>query len=167
MAEYFTLFLFVLVVVLGLISMGIVSIIYTYTQGKPPDMQTQLDLQILDNIWIWISYTILSITLLSIGVFYGQFGFETAQVLVALYTLLANLILASLTATLILKGILVFRSDWLEEIPDEKSQKMGRVTIGIYAVLLQLINSVWRMVNGATISQMPLMKILTKETRPS
>ena len=102
MAEYFTLFLFVLVVVLGLISTGVVSITYAYTQGKPPGMQTQLDLQILDNIRIWISYTILSITLLSIGVFYGQLGFETAQLLVALYTLLANLILASLTATLIL-----------------------------------------------------------------
>ena len=166
MAEFSTTFLWVVVVALGLISMAILIIIHKYTQGKPPGMQTQLDLQNLDNCRIWIGYTILSITLLSIGVFYGKLGFDTAQVLMALHSLVAHLILAALTLTLILKGILVFKSDWLEEVPDEKVQKVSRATMAGYAVFLQLTNSVWRMAKGAAITQMPLMNILTEDNQP-
>ena len=129
-------------------------------------MQTQLDLQILDNIRIWITRTVLSSPIFAIGVFYGQLGFETAQVLVALASLTFHLILASLTVTLILKGILVFKSDWLEEIPDEKVQTIARATTGMYAAFLQLINSFWRMAGDVT-TQEPGLDILTEDDQPT
>ena len=164
MEEYFPSSLLIIDVVLTLISIAFVTVIYKYTRGKAPGLQTQLDLQIFDNVRIWIIFSVSIIMVLAIRVFYGKLEFQSAQVIIAFLSLILHLIIAALTVTLILKGILVFKSNWLEEVPDEKVQKISRATIGVYVITLQMSNSVWRYVNGAT--PLPTMIFLTDDNEP-
>ena len=158
--NYLTSFLFVLGVILGLISISLLIIIYNYVHGKPPGMQTQLDLLVMDNIRAWTLYTVLSKVVLSIGVFHGKVGFYVAQVFVGIFSFVDHLVIAAFSVTLIVKWILVFKSDWFDEVSDEKVLKVSRISMVIYSIFLQLINSVWLIVNDI---KLPIIKHLTGE----
>ena len=144
--NYLTSSLFVLGVVLGLISISLLIIIYNYINNKSPGMQTQLELLVLDNIRAWTLFTVLSIVVLSIGVFQVKIGFYVAQVFLGIFSFVTHLAIAAFTVTLIIKWILVFKSDWFDEVSDEKVLKVSRISMVIYSTILQLINSVWLVV---------------------
>ena len=152
--------LVVLGVVLGLISISLLIIIYTYINGKPLGMQTQLDLLVMDDIRAWTLYTVLSKVVLSIGVFHGKVGFYVAQVFVGIFSFVDHLVIAAFTVTLIVKWILVFKPYWFDEVSDEKVLKVSRISMVIYSIFLQLINSVWLVVNDI---KLPIIKHLTGE----
>ena len=158
--NYLTSSLFVLGVVLGLISISLLIIIYNYINGKPLGMQTQLDLLVMDNIRAWTLYTVLSKVVLSIRVFHGKVGFYVAQVFVGIFSFIDHLVIAAFTVTLIVKWILVFKSDWFDEVSDEKVLKVSRISMVIYSTILQLINSVWLVVYDI---KLPMIKHLTGE----
>ena len=164
--DFMSICLFIIAIFLALISIALLITIFKYTQGKPPGLQTQLDLQILDNTRIWISFTVLFVITLVIGVFHGNLGFHTAQVIMGLFSIISHLIVSSLTVTLILKGVLVFKSNWLDDVQDEKVQKISRATTGAYATTLQLLSFIWKYVNGSNIVP-PLMAMLTKANQPT
>ena len=145
--NYLTSSLFVFGVVLGLISISLLIIIYNYINSKPPGMQTQLDLLVMDNIRAWTLHTVFSKVILSIGVFHGKVGFYVAQVFVGIFSFVDHLVIAAFTVTLIVKWILVFKSDWFDEVSDEKVRKVSRISMVMYSIFLQLINSVWLVVN--------------------
>ena len=124
-------------------------------------MQTQLDSLILDNTRAWTLFTIWTLSILSIAVFFGPTRFEFAYALIVILTITVNLTLAAFTVTVIVKGVLVFKPDWFDEMDDEKVQKMSRFTMIIYSTIIQLINTVcWSWVGGI---RSPLLKLLTKE----
>ena len=162
--SYLTSSLFVLGVVLGLISISLLIIIYTYINGKPLGMQTQLDLLVMDNIRAWTLYTVLStpfiVLVLSAGVFHGKVGFHVAQVFLGIFSFVNHFLIAAFTVTLLIKWILVFKSDWFDEVSDEKVLKVSRISMVIYSTILQLINSVWLVVNDI---KQPLIQHLTGE----
>ena len=160
--NYLTSSLFVLGVVLGLISISLLIIIYTYINGKPLGMQTQLDLLVMDNIRAWTLYTVLSIPflVLSTGVFHGKVGFYVAQVFLGIFSFVNHFLIAAFTVTLLIKWILVFKSDWFDEVSDEKVLKVSRISMVIYSTILQLINSVWLVVNDI---KQPMIQHLTGE----
>ena len=160
--NYLTSSLFVLGVVLGLISISLLIIIYNYINGKPLGMQTQLDLLVMDNIRAWTLYTVLSIPflVLSTGVFHGKVGFHVAQVFLGIFSFVNHFLIAAFTVTLLIKWILVFKSDWFDEVSDEKVLKVSRISMVIYSIFLQLINSVWLIVNDI---KLPIIKHLTGE----
>ena len=164
--DFMSICLFIIAIFLALISIALLITIFKYTQGKPPGLQTQLDLQILDTTSIWITFTVLSIIVLVIGVVHSNLGFHTAQVFLGLFSLIFHLIVSSLTVTLILKGILVFKPNWLEEVQDEKVQKISRGTTVAYATTLQLLSFIWRYVSGGSNVLPPLMAMLTKDNQP-
>ena len=87
-------------------------------------------------------------------------------IFLGLFSLIFHLIVSSLTVTLILKGILVFKPNWLEEVQDEKVQKISRGTTVAYATTLQLLSFIWKYVNGSNIVP-PLMAMLTKANQPT
>ena len=157
--------MFVLGVILGLISLVLLTIIYHYINGKPPGMQTVLDLLILDIILCWALFTIIVVTVLAIGVFYGNLGFHLSQILLGFLSFINHLALATVTVTLIVKGILVFKSDCLEEMSDESVQMIGRISVVIYSTILQAINSVFWALKGGV--QLPLMSLLTGDDQPT
>ena len=103
-------------VTLGLISIALLCHIYTYINEKPPGMQTQLDSLILDNTRAWTLFTIWTLSILSIAVFFGPIGFEFAYALIVILTITVNLTLAAFTVTVIVKGVLVFKPDWFDEM---------------------------------------------------
>ena len=164
--DFMSICLFIIAIFLALISIALLITIFKYTQGKPPGLQPQLDLQILDTTSIWITFTVLSIIVLVIGVVHSNLGFHTAQVFLGLFSLIFHLIVSSLTVTLILKGILVFKPNWLEEVQDEKVQKISRGTTVAYATTLQLLSFIWRYVSGGSNVLPPLMAMLTKDNQP-
>ena len=164
--DFMSICLFIIAIFLALISIALLITIFKYTQGKPPGLQTQLDLQILDTTSIWITFTVLSIIVLVIGVVHSNLGFHTAQVFLGLFSLIFHMIVSSLTVTLILKGILVFKPNWLEEVQDEKVQKISRGTTVAYATTLQLLSFIWRYVSGGSNVLPPLMAMLTKDNQP-
>ena len=150
-----------LAVTLGLISIALLWHIYTYIYEKPPGMQTQLDLLILDNIRAWTLFAIWNLSILSIAVFFGPIGFEFAYALIVIATITVNLALSAFTVTVIVKGVLVFKPDWFDETDDEKVQKISRFTMIINTSIVQLINTLsWSWIGGI---RSPLLKLLTKE----
>ena len=157
---YLNSFLLVLGVVLGLISISLLIIIYNYINNKSPGMQTQLELLVLDIIRAWTLFTVLSIVVLSIGVFQVKIGFYVAQVLLGIVCFIIHLIIAAFTVTLLVKWILVLKSDWFDEVSDEKVLKVSRISMVIYSTILQLINSVWLVVYDI---KLPMIKHLTGE----
>ena len=152
--------LFVIGVVLGLISISLLIIIYNYINSKPPGMQTQLDLLVVDNIRAWTLHTVLSSVVLSIGVFHGKIEVFVAHVIVGIFSFVDHMVIAAFTVTLIVKWILVYKSDWFDEVSDEKVLKVSRISMVIYSTILQLINAVWLVVNDI---KLPMIRHMSGE----
>ena len=106
-------------------------------------MQTPLDLMIMDNIRVWVFSTVSFMLIFFLGTLYGKLGYNPALILFSITIFSAHLITASMTVTLLVKSILVFKSHWLDEISDQTLLKTSRVASLFYSTFLYSINLIW------------------------
>ena len=146
---------------LGIISIVELGLIYGYTGKKAPGMLTQLDLLISDCIRIWIPWTILMIILVCIGTFHGQLGTYPALILYLPIMASFNLLIASFQVTLTIKGILIFKDEWINEISDRKVLMASRIAIWVYSSIIFAINFLMPAKHSA------VLDLLTEKDQPT
>ena len=124
-------------------------------------MLTQLDLLISDCIRIWISWTIFLVILVYIGTFHGHLGTYTAFVLFLPILASFNLLIASFQITLFVKGILIFKDEWINEISDRKVLMASRMGILTYSSMIFAFNFLM------PAKQSALLDLLTEKDQPT
>ena len=102
------------------VSAVLLVLIYRYIKRKSPGLLTVLDFLTLDCIRIWIVYIILANSIIHSGLIYGQFEFITAQVLVFTSVNILVLLLSAIQVTIVVKAVLIFKGQWLFDVPDER-----------------------------------------------
>ena len=122
-------------IVCNLLSSAILVIIYKYVNSKPPGLQTVLDLLILDCIRLGIMRNILQTIIINLGVFNGQLNILAAKILFVVIVNFSAFLIAFAQVTVAVKGILVFKAQWLAEVQDIQVIRISRIIAGLYAFL--------------------------------
>ena len=124
-------------------------------------MLTQLDLLISDCIQIWIPWTIFLVILVCIGTFHGHLGIYPALILYLPILTSFNLLIASFQITLFVKGILIFKDEWINEISDRKVLMASRMGILAYSSMIFAFNFLM------PAKQSALLDLLTEKDQPT
>ena len=117
----------------NILSSVILVIIYKYVKSKPLGLQTVLDLLILDCVRLGIIKNILQATIINLGVFNGQLNMLAAKILFLVTVNFSALLIAFAQVTVAVKGILVFKAQWLAEVQDIQVIRISRIIAGLYA----------------------------------
>ena len=122
------------------VSAVLLVLIYKYIKRKSPGLLTVLDLLSLDCIRIWIVYIILANSIIHSGLIYGQFPFITAQVLVFASVNNLVLLLSAIQVTIVVKALLIFKGQWLFDVPDERILLVSRCVAILYTICRFLVD---------------------------
>ena len=111
-----------------------------YLQKKPQGFQTPLDQSIIDTTRVWNGRTIISDICFFSGLLYGQVSDDIALSLLFIQCYLFYLVISSVQMTLVLKVIMIFKGQWVNELMDEQISKMFRLATLGYAGLWWVID---------------------------
>ena len=131
-------FLIAVAVVVGLwasISRYLLNVIVAYITKKPPGHQSVVDHLILELIR-WKKLQILvTITMFFFGIFHGQLNPRAALALTAIAANVTILVAANVQMILLVKAILIFKNEWLEDILEDEVLLLTRIASVAYAAL--------------------------------
>ena len=121
------------------ISTSLFLVIYKYLKGKPPGLQTVLDLLIIDCLKILLFNNTFSWLLISLG-FYGQINFICSQIIIFIANNFFCFLVAMFQATVIVKATLIFRGHWIGDMEDCVVIGLARIFAGMYATIRFLVD---------------------------
>ena len=122
------------------ISIYLLKIIVNYIEKKPPGLQSILDCLILELIKWKKVLTFLSILGYFSGILHGELDAWTAQAMIGIYTNVMVIIIANLQMILVVKSILIFKQEWLVDVPEDEVLLLTRIASVAYAALRFVID---------------------------
>ena len=122
------------------ISIYLIKVIVKYIKKKPPGLQSVLDCLILELIKLKRLQTFLGLTLYFVGILYGQLHPWTAQVMIAVNSNVSVVLFANLQMILVVKAILIFKQEWLLDVPEDEVLLLTRIATVAYAALRFVID---------------------------
>ena len=114
------------------ISICLLLLILKYINKKAPGLQSILDFLILDLIKTKIVHNVSLVVLRLVRIFYGPIGSILAITLEAISANTAAFVFASTQITLIIKSILIFKSNWIADISEKTVLFYSRIAILCY-----------------------------------
>ena len=117
------------------ISLLLLGLIERYLQKKPDGFRTPLDQSITDTTRVWNARTIITDICFFSGLLYGQISNDIALSLLLIQCYLFYLMISSVQMTLVLKVIMIFKGQWVNDLMDEKINWIVRTATLGYAGL--------------------------------
>ena len=125
------------------LSLLLCGLIERYLKKKPIGLQTPLDQSIIDTTRVWNARTIISDICFFSGLLYGQISDDIALSLLFIQCYLFYLMVSSVQMTLVLKVIMIFKGQWVNDLMDEEISWIFRAATLGYAGLWWGINYMW------------------------
>ena len=130
-----------------------------YHKEKSPGMQTILDLLIIDSVFLFLLFNVMSVLVFQVVAFKLHLSFVFAQIMSFGVTNSVTLFLASLQVTQIVKALLIFKPECFENYPDHTVLKFSRIFVGVYAISKFIFslanppasNAITKMITGADV----------------
>ena len=124
-----------------IVSTSLLLVIYKYLKGKPPGLQTVLDLLIIDCLRILLFNNVFSWLLISLG-FYGHVNFICSQIIMFIANNSFCFLVAMFQGTIIVKAVLIFRGHWIGDMEDYVAIWLTRIFASMYATIRFLVDLV-------------------------
>ena len=133
----------ILVTICESISLLLLGLIERYLQKKPEGLRTPLDQGITDTTRVWNARTIITDICFFSGLLYGQISNDIALSLLFIQCYLFYLMISSVQMTLVLKVIMIFKGQWVNDLMDEEISWIFRAATLGYAGLWWGIDFMW------------------------
>ena len=152
------------VTVLGVLSVSwtipssfLCCLIYMYITKKPPGHQSVLDLVIMEYLVLSIIRNIVSVVYHYIGLFHAPIELNIAEFLYFIVVSFPRFEIASIQTILVIKAVLIFKGEWLADLPDFEVIWISRKMILVYSSLTFLIDfcqtpksfPAWKLLTGS------------------
>ena len=143
--------------VIWLISLYVGFFIITYIKSKPLGMQTLYDLIIIKSSFYFFSFNTLVCFILMVAINFKVGLGSKNEFLIFIFHLNTKLLFCRFSLLLIVKNVLIFRQEWISDIPDKKIINYLRSLTFFLTIILMILD--FHTSNG----KQALMVLLTKD----
>ena len=121
-------------------SVFILHIIYSYIRRKPLGLQSVHDPIVLDCVRLAILLDVIIFTEFNIGLWYGQIGYVSLQVMLVFADNSFTLLCGMMQVLTIIKAVMIYQRGWLANFLDKHVIRISRTFDICYAVLRFLLD---------------------------
>ena len=116
------------------------TIIY-YLRNKSPGTQTVLDLLAIDTCYSQIGFLTSWVFILNLGHFNGQANYQVAEMLLATGVIMLEWMLANCQSYIMVNAVLIFKAEWVNDLPDEAFLMITRAFVIIYTLTAKFLDA--------------------------
>ena len=117
------------------------SMIIHYLRTKCPGAQTLLDLIAMDTCFSQMAFLTAWVCIINLGHFNGQANYQVAEMLLATGVIMLEWMLANCQSYIMVNAVLIFKAEWVNDLPDEAFLIITRAFVIIYTLTAKFLDA--------------------------
>ena len=122
----------------GVITSGM---IIRYLKTKPPGAKTILDMIAIDTFYSQIGTLTVWGCIANLGHFNGQANYQVAEMFLATGVIILEWMVANCQSYIMINAILIFKPEWVNDLPDEAFLMITRAFVLIYTLTAKFLDA--------------------------
>ena len=112
-----------------------------YLKTKCPGAQTLLDLIAMDTCISQMAFLTSWVCIINLGHFNGQANYQVAEMLLATGVIILEWMVANCQSYIMINAILIFKPEWVNDLPDEAFLMITRAFVLIYTLTAKFLDA--------------------------